>query len=271
MKAFFLKILILCVALTSVYGQEATQELSDAELAKKTQNPIANLISLPLQNNTNFGIGPFDRNQNILNVQPVIPTQISEKWNLINRLIIPIVSQPDISMPTGSEFGLADIAYQGFFTPITESAVTWGFGPVALLPTATIDALKTNKFSLGPTVVVFAAVSKWTLGFTAYNAWSVAGNSNSEDVNLGFLQYFINYNLPQAWYITSAPSLSVDWNAPSKDQWIVPFGGGVGKIFAIGKQKFNGQVSAYYNAVNIESLDGPDWTLRVQLAFLFPK
>lgn len=103
-----------------------------------------------------------------------------------------------------------------------------------------------------------------------HNAWSFAGQSDRRDVNAGVFQYFINYNLPKAWYLTSAPIISVNWLAQEDDKWIVPFGGGAGKIFAIGKQKFNGQVSAYYNAVKPATPDGPDWALRFQLAFLFP-
>jgi len=111
---------------------------------------------------------------------------------------------------------------------------------------------------------------KWVLGAVAYNAWSFAGQSDRAAVNQGVLQYFVNYNLPKAWYLTSAPIISVNWEGPPDNKWIVPFGAGFGKIFAIGKQKFNGNVSAYWNAAKLEAIDGPDWTMRFQLAFLFP-
>lgn len=248
----------------------SAQELSDAELAKKAQNPIANMISVPFQNNTNFGIGPNDRSQNILNIQPVVPTTLGE-WNLINRVIAPIISQPVLSTESDSKFGLGDIVYQGFFTPASGGNVTWGIGPVAILPTATDPSLGSGKWSAGPTAVVVAFAGKFVLGGVAYNTWSFAGKSDRSDVNLGFVQYFVNYNLPKAWYITSAPAITVNWEAPEGDKWIVPFGGGMGKIFAIGKQKLNGSVNAYWNAVKPETTDGPDWTLRAQLVFMFPK
>ena len=112
---------------------------------------------------------------------------------------------------------------------------------------------------------------RFVLGAVVYNAWSFAGRGNSAAVNQAVLQYFVNYNLPKAWYLTSAPIISVNWKGAEDNKWIVPFGGGAGKIFAIGKQKFNGNVSAYWNAVKLEAIDGPDWTLRFQIAFLFPK
>ncbi|MGB5383549.1 MAG: hypothetical protein WBN19_06835 [Lutimonas sp.] len=242
-----------------------------AELAKKAQNPIANMISVPLQNNTNFGIGEYERSQNVLNIQPVIPASLG-KWNLINRFIAPITWQPDVLQADGTTVGLGDIVYQGFFTPAKSSgSVTWGVGPVLIFPTATDIRLGSEKWSAGPAGIVVAFVNKWVLGGVIYNAWSYAGNNDRADVNSGVFQYFVNYNLPKAWYLTSAPILSVNWKARKDDQWIIPFGAGAGKIFGIGKQKFNGQVGAYYNAVKPATMDGPDWSLRFQLVFLFPK
>ncbi len=249
----------------------AAQQPDAADLAKQTQNPIANLISLPLKNNTSFGLGPNDRTQNVLNIQPILPVTVG-KWNLINRVILPVVSQPDLTMATGSTFGLGDLTYELFFSPAAASSVTWGGGPVLVVPTATDDALGSGKWSAGPAVILVAMPpGNFVLGFIAFNAWPFAGDSDREDVNMLTLQYFVNYNLPNAWYLVTAPIITANWEADSGDRWIVPVGGGVGKIFAIGSQKINGQAQAFYNVVKIDSLDGPDWSLRLQLQFLFPK
>lgn len=264
-----MKLTLFSIAFTllsiGVYAQE-----NQEELAKKAQNPIANMISLPIQNNTNFGLGPYDRNQNVLNIQPVIPTNIGSDWLLINRVIAPVISQPNIFEESGSTFGLGDIVYQGFFTPNTGGNVTWGVGPVFVLPTATDNELGAGKWSAGLAIIVVATLNKWVIGGVGYNAWSFAGASDEPDYNQGLLQYFVNYNLPKAYYITSQPIITVNWNAPEKNKWIVPFGLGAGKIFAIGKQKFNFNASAYWNAVKPELIDGPDWSLRFTLVFLFP-
>jgi hypothetical protein len=265
MKNYFVLLIILIFAA----GNAFSQEQNNSDLAKQAQNPIANLISLPLQNNTNFGIGPDNETQNILNIQPVWPFSISDKLNLITRTIIPVVSQPDIL--TGGEGrvnGLGDTTFTGFFSPKDSPKFTWGVGPVFLLPTATDDTLGADKWGAGASVVLLAMPGKWVVGSLFSNVWSFAG-SGDQDVNLFTWQYFINYNMANGWYLTSAPIINANWEADSDNTWTVPFGGGLGKIFKIGKQPVNGQVGAYYNATKPDS--GADWQLRLQLQFLFPK
>jgi len=237
-----------------------------AELAKKTQNPISDLVSLPFQNNTNFGIGANDRTQNILNVQPVWPFDLNNDWNLITRTIIPVVSQPvGINDRTN---GLGDTTFTAFFSPENSAKWRWGAGPVLLLPTASDDDLGSDKWGLGASVVVLTMPRPWVIGSLFSNVWSVAG-SGTQDINLFTWQYFIHYNLPKGWYLTSAPIITANWEADSDNTWTVPFGGGGGKIFSIGKQRMNAQAQAYYNVE--KPTGGPDWQLRLQLSFLFPK
>lgn len=264
-KVYVLSLTILIFTTCITYGQDA----SNSDLAKQAQNPVANLISLPLQNNTNFSIGPDDETQNILNIQPVWPVSINDNWNLITRTILPVVSQPNIL--TGGEDrinGLGDTTFTGFFSPKDSGKLIWGAGPVFLIPTATDDALGSDKWGAGASVVLLTMPGKWVVGSLFSNVWSFAG-SGDQDVNLFTWQYFINYNLPNKWYLTSAPIITANWEADSDNTWTVPFGGGIGKIFNIGKQPMNGQISAYYNVEKPEF--GPDWQLRVQLQFLFPK
>ena len=240
-----------------------------AALAQAAQNPVANMISLPLQNNTNFGVGPGDDTQNILNIQPVIPVSLSQNWNLITRTIAPVVYQPEMVPGAGSEFGLGDINATLFFSPAKPGKLIWGLGPVFSFPTATDDVLGTDKWSAGPSAVALTINGPWVIGGLASNLWSYAGDDDRADVNQFLFQYFINYNLADGWYLSSAPIITANWEADSGNQWTIPFGGGVGKIFKIGKQAMNAQVQAFYN---VEKPDGgADWTLRLQLQFLFPK
>jgi hypothetical protein len=109
----------------------------------------------------------------------------------------------------------------------------------------------------------------WVIGALANNIWSYAGDDDQPDVNQFPLSYFINYNLPQGWYISSAPIITASWKADRGNKWTVPFGGGVGKIFRVGKQPMNAQVQAFCNMDKPDN--GPDWTLRLQWQFLFPK
>ena len=241
----------------------------NSDLAKQAQNPVANLISLPLQNNTNFDIGPENETQNILNIQPVWPFDITENLNFITRTILPVVSQPDIlTSGEGRINGLGDTTFTGFFSPKKSKKLTWGVGPVFLFPTATDDALGSDKWGAGASVILLAMPGNWVVGSLVSNVWSFAG-SGDQDVNLFTWQYFINYNMPDGWYLTSAPIITANWEADSDNTWTVPFGGGVGKLFKIGSQPINAQVSGYYNAVTPDF--GADWQLRLQLQFLFPK
>ena len=240
----------------------------EAELAKKTQNPVSDLISLPFQNNTNFGMGPDDKTQNVLNIQPVWPFSLNEDWNLITRTILPVISQPALAAGQERTNGLGDTTFTTFFSPKDSGKLIWGLGPVFLLPTATDDVLGSDKWGIGPAVVVLTMPGNWVIGSLLSNVWSFAG-SGDQDVNLFTWQYFINYNLPDGWYLSSAPIITANWEAESGNKWTVPFGGGFGKVFRVGKQPMNASVQAFYN---VEKPDlGADWTLRLQLQFLFPK
>ena len=261
--------LIVFLFLFFIAGTSLGQEVSTEELAKLAQNPIASLISLPFQNNTNFGIGPDDETQNILNIQPVWPFAISDNWNLITRTIVPVMSQPDFyTGGQGRINGIGNTTFSAFFSPSAPAKLTWGVGPIVVIPTATNDALGGDTWSAGVSVVGLMMPGQWVIGSLISNVWDVSGDQN---VNFFTWQYFINYNFVKAkgWYLTSAPIITANWEAESGNQWTVPFGGGVGKIFKIGKQPVNAQVQAFYNVEVPEN--GPDWQLRLQFQLLFPK
>ena len=240
-----------------------------AALQRATQNPVASLISVPVQDNANFNLGPYDRSQNVLNIQPVLPARISENWNLITRIIQPIVWQPYPNQPTGGEYGLGDMNPSCFLSPAKPGKLIWGVGPAFVIPTATSDITGQGQFSLGPSVVVLAQPAHWTIGALANNVWSVAGKSGRAPVNQFLLQYFINYNLQKGWYITLQPVLTANWMASSGNVWTVPFGGGIGRIMKLGFQPVNLSAQFYGNAVT--PAGGSPWSMRLQIAFLFPK
>lgn len=246
----------------------AAQGADQAALAKAAQNPVANLISLPFQNNTALGWGAFDRTQNVLNIQPVIPFKLSPNVNLITRTIVPIISQPDVASATGGTFGLGDINATAFLSPANPGRLIWGVGPVVSLRTATDDALGTGKWGIGPSVVLLTMPGNWVVGILVNNIWSVAGDTNRADVNQLLVQYFVNYNLPKGWYLATGPINTVNWEAPT-DKATVPLGGGFGRLFKVGRLPVNGSVQAFYNVVKPDV--GPDWSARVQVQLLFPK
>ena len=243
----------------------AKKEGDTEALARAAQNPVADMISIPFQDDIGFGYGPGNKGtQNVLNIQPVIPLHVTEDWNVITRTILPIVSQPSFTGGAGTT-GLGDLTVTAFLSPANPGGVIWGVGPVASFPTATSPFTGSQStWGLGPSAVALAMPGHWVLGVLVNQIWSVAGASASQML----IQYFVNYNFEGGWYLTTSPILTADWNAAAGQQWVVPFGAGGGKIFRIGKLPFNGNVSAYYNAVRPDV--GPEWTLRVQLALLLP-
>jgi len=171
------------------------EQAKAAELAKELQNPIASLISVPNQNNWDFGIGPADAMRYTANIQPVIPLTLTTDWNLIIRTIVPVI-YAESSVPGGdNKAGLGDITQSFFFSPKapTGGGWIWGVGPVFLYPSATDDALGAEKFGLGPTAVVLKQQHGWTYGMLLNHIWSVAGNSHRDDVNATFMQPFVAY------------------------------------------------------------------------------
>jgi hypothetical protein len=266
---------------TSLPAQNAAPANDTEALAKATQNPVASLISVPFQNNTNFAIGPYDRTQNVLNVQPVIPAKISPHWMLISRIIQPIVWQPYSSQTTGGEFGFGDISPTFFLSPATPGKLIWGVGPAWAFPTATNNLLGQGKVSVGPSVVALLQPGHWTLGALVNNVWSFAGSGSRPSVNQMLLQYFVTYNLKKGWNVSSSPIITANWHnqAPldaanggdttSGGRWTIPFGGGVGRVTRLGLQPVNMAVNLYGNAVHPSGASS--WGLRMQIALLYPK
>ena len=248
----------------------SAQESSD--LAKAVQNPISDLISLPLQWNTNFEVGPFDKPQHVLNIQPVLPFSLNDDWNLVTRTILPVISQPAFSSAQSRETGIGDIQFSAFFSPKqpTAGGWIWGAGSVLQFDTASDDRLGQGAWGLGPTAVALRISGPWVYGGLVNNIWSVSEDSGRSDVNQFLFQPFVNYNFPQhpGRYLTFAPIITADWEAEG-DKWVVPLGLGIGQVRRFGKQPVNLQASFYYN---VERPDfAPECQIRLQLQLMFPK
>ena len=238
----------------------------EAELAKKLQNPIANLISVPIQNNWDFGIGPESAMRYTANIQPVIPFSISQDWNLITRTILPVI-YAESPVPGGSaKSGLGDIT-QSFFLSPKEPVGGWivGAGPVALWPTETDSALGSGKWGAGPTVIALQQTHGFTYGLLANHIWSYAG-WGPENVNTTFLQPFASYTTKTFTTFGVNTESTNDWQG---DQWTVPVNFTVQQLLKIGKQPIAFQVGYRYYAER--PAGGPDWGLRFAITFLFPK
>jgi len=254
---------------TTAAGPQGGPETGDAGLQKDVQNPVASLTLVPFQNNTNFDSGPFNRTQNVFDIQPVIPVNISSYWKVIVRIVQPVTWQPNPNQNTGGEYGFGDMAPDFFFSPRHPGKLMWGIGPAFAIPTATNNVLGQGKFSIGPSAVVLVQPGKWTIVNLVNNVWSVAGSGSRPPVNLMLDQYFITRNLKKGWYVTSAPIITANWNASKGNVWTVPFGGGFGRVQKLGNQPVNWKVEFFGNAVHPQGASS--WSMRLTLALLYPK
>ncbi|NAY91297.1 neuromedin U [Muricauda sp. JGD-17] len=254
-RCIFITVLSLYLGNQHIYGQ-----LTEEDLAKIAQDPIANIISIPFQNNTTFGIGPFDRTLSITNLQPVIPMADGK---IIARVILPIVNQPNVFAESGNFNGIGDVNLSVFYTK--KGKVSWGVGPVFNLPTAG-DNLGIQEWGVGPSVVGVVKPSNWVIGMLINNVWSL------ESDNAAFtVQPFINYNLPNGYYLSTSPKVVANWQADSDNRWTIPVGIGFGKIVKPkGFLPFNIQVGADYLMESPE-LSGGDWTFKFTFTALIPK
>lgn len=264
-KITLLFLAILLGFFSLIAQEEKPVEKTAEELAKMSQNPLANMMSFPFQDNITFGNGPdSDRTTNVLNIQPVLPFF---DGHLITRTIIPIISRPDFTQESGSNTQIGDINFTAFYSPTSKNGLTWGIGPSLIIPTN--NDTSSHKFSLGASFLLLKMKNKFVYGFLVNNLWSVSGSKNYADVNSFLVQYFVNMNFDKGWYISTAPILTANWEASEGNKWIVPFGGGGGKIVKIGKIPFNLQVQAFYNAVRPDNYGG--FTTRLQIQMLLPK
>lgn len=237
-----------------------------AESAAKdaAQNPVAAAISVPFQNNTYYGVGPYRRAENVLLVEPVLPFKISSNWIVITRTIVPVEVVPRLSPVEGVDYGLGNIQPQVYLSPAHPGKFIWGLGGEAFLPTATDKELGTNKWGGGPALVGLYHHGPWLGGALVSNAFAGVNNTH---VNQMTLNPFLFYNLKRGWYLFSPPVITADWTAARDKRWTVPVGGGFGRVFKIGHQPVNAR-TAFLNDVRTTSY-GPSWQLQTQLQFVF--
>jgi hypothetical protein len=242
----------------------------DADLAQELSNPIADLITLPIQMNFDYNIGPLDDGKKLqTNIQPVIPFTVNEDWNLITRTIVPVIYQDDIFPGAGSQFGLGDINMSLFFSPKepTSGGVIWGVGPVLLLPTATDDLLGAEKWGAGPSMVALTMRGPWTMGVLANHIWSYAGDSNRQDISNSFVQPFVAYTWPSAWTASVQSETTYNWKT---ENWSVPINVALAKLVRLGRLPVSLQAGVGYWAES--PAGGPEeWRFRLQANIVLPK
>jgi hypothetical protein len=251
-------------------GSVPPQDQADAaDLAKKLSNPISDLVSVPFQFNWEQGVEPDDATRFILNIQPVMPFSMTKDWNLIARVIMPVVGQPPLTPGGEAASGVSDILASFFFSPKAGKLI-WGVGPVLSLPSTSEPTLGSGKWSAGPTFVVLKQAGRWTYGALANQIWSFAGEDGRADVSQMFLQPFLSYTTPKAITYTIQSETTANWEAASGQEWTIPINFLFSKVLKFGPFPASYQVGAGWFAESPD-VGGADWKLRAAIVILLPR
>lgn len=251
------------IAFNQTFAQNETEEL-----AKKLSNPVSSLISMPLQNNIDYGIGALKGSRYTLNIQPVIPLSLTKDLNLITRVIVPIVSQYNITGIGAHESGLSDIVASAFISPKnSKNGFTWGAGPVLLLPTGTDDYLTAKKFGVGPTAVALKQAGGWTYGALINQIWSVSGDEKRQDINQMFMNPFLSYNWKSGAGVTAQLEWTESWSNKTTTLYFEPM---FSALTSFGKQKVSFAIGPRINLAAPEGMESK-FGLRAGMVLLFPK
>ena len=271
-RGFLTAVTLIAVAATAgMTGAPArAEELSKQELAKISQNPIGNLISVPIENDFNFNVGPNRGLLNVVKFEPVIPISVNQDWNVITRTILPLISAPSVAPTAGAVTGLGDLQFSSFLSPANPGDLIWGFGSIVQVPTHTNATLGNDNLGLGPTAVLLHTQQGQPVGVRSTRSTTSGRSAPAR---------------PRQPTATACSSLSstttsrmgsilrrrrivtMNWLAATNQQLTLPLGGGIGKIFHIGKLPVNASSAAYQCRPDC----GPDWQLRAQIQFMFPK
>ena len=252
----------------TAYGQQpSAAETDTTELAKKTQNPVGDLISVPLQFNFNTGGDLNDTTYFNLNIQPVMPFKLTPAWNVIARAIVPIDSVPDSEGVSYS--GVGDIQLQFYLTPARPGALIYGIGPVFSFPTATAPPLRSGTWAAGLGFVALTMKGPWVIGGLVTQFWPMSDTGGEPKTNLLVLQPAVNYNFGGGWAVSFSPLITANWDASAGNQWTVPLGLGITKTTVFNGRPMNVGLQYFDNVKRPQGSAG--YQVRFVLSLLYPE
>ena len=257
------KTMLLAVLLLSLVQTAVADEVDD--ISKQLANPVSSLKNLPLRNDFDKDIGPYYGSRDTLRVQPIFSIKINDDWSVISRTVIPLITQNDV-IPDSTQTGIGDIQESLFFSTVTKSKITLGFGPILSLPTYDSD-FSSKRFGAGPTGLILAQPGPWTLALMANHVWSFAGPGTEGDegyFSRTLVQPIVTYHLPKGWSIGVNSESTYDWK---ENEWLVPITLQVNKVVKFGELPISFGLAPNYYAVRPDN--GPRWGIRGLVTFVF--
>jgi hypothetical protein len=264
--------LLLCTALlVSKWSLPVSAQApapAEQDLAKQLSNPVSSLVSMPFQFNWEQNVGPSKLTRFVLNVQPVVPFAVNPRWNMIVRIIAPLISQPPLTDGGVAASGNGDITTSFFFASAKPSKVMVGVGPEFVLPSTSQPTLGSGKWSAGPTIVVVRQSGAVTFGALWNQVWSFSGDPARGDVNQMFLQPFVAYQATHTITLNLQSEMTANWEVDD-GRWTVPISVTVSKLSSFGTFPASYQLSL--GGYPVHSDIGPSWKLRATITLLLPK
>jgi hypothetical protein len=244
--------------------------IDTVEVAKKMANPIAKHISIPIETDFDFVIGPAHATRVTTYMKPRVPVSLTRNWDLIIETTVPLIYTQPVIDGWGSSKGMGDIQQNFFFTPAQIPAHGWllAAGPGFQYPTGTNERLGRSKFSMGPIAAAFTHKGGWTYGAVAGHLWSLEGTGTERrtDINATVIEPAVAYTTKTATSISLSSKSAYDWLTY---QWIVPFTATVSQVVKIDKQPVQFSLGTTYYAGG--PVGGPRWGMVFTTSFAFPK
>jgi hypothetical protein len=256
------------VVLAALHGDVYAQQAEHSDLLKEARNPLVDLPTVEIQPNFNLHVGPHEDTEYFFNVEPLVPVQLPKDWTLFTRTTVPLLNEPGSEPDQGYTFGIGDIQEALFLSPPSSPTFMWGVGPVLQFPSASATNLGSGKWEIGPAAAAVVEYGSWELAAQAFNLWSFTGDATRPEVNQLLVEPLATFTLPGDWYLTSSPEVTANWKASVRDRWTVPVGGGIGKLFSIGRPSMTIQAEPYYNVERPR--EAATWSFVVTVQFMFP-
>ena len=247
----------------------SSPEISADELESDSKDDKNRFFALPMELDADYGAGNGDAT--ILRIMPLYGRPSKDNWKIVHMNLLVLADAPGgvpgrpgnpNPLPGDKVFGISDLLHASFFTPPSAGNPIWGYGAMLSVPIASDSRLGSGKWSAGPAFRFSYKTGPWTFGGFGGQLWSFAGSDHRNDVSQLMIRGSIRRQLKNEWYFVSAPIITANWKADG-EKWLVPVGGGIGKVFNIGTNPWAMSVQGYYNVV--KPLGAPDWSVRLSV------